>query len=282
MKTGLVLEGGAKRGLFTAGVLDVLMENSVYFDGIIGVSAGATFGCNYKSNQPGRVLRYNSRYIKDPRFGSMVSLIKNGDLFIVQFCYHDLPEKYDVFDYETYRSSETDFYIVCTDIKTGKPLYRKCNSLDSDEMECMRASASLPLAANIVEVYGHKVLDGGLSDSIPLKYFQDIGYEKNVVILTRPRGYIKETSKSLPVVKWKMKKYHEFVKTFENRPHMYNAQTKYIFEQEKEGNTFVICPEEALTIKDFDRNIKNNEAVYYIGRNVAEKNIGKSKDFIQK
>ena len=281
MKTGLVLEGGAKRALFTAGVTDVLMENNINFDGIIGVSAGAAFGCNYKSNQPGRAIRYNIRYRKDPRFGGIRSLIKTGDLFEAEFCYHELPEKLDIFDYETYKASPMEFYVVCTDVETGKTLYKKCESMDYNEMEWLRASASLPLAANIVNADGYKLLDGGLSDSIPLKFFQNIGYEKNVVILTRPRGYVKEASKSLPLVRKKLKAYPNFIRTMEDRPNMYNAQTKYIFEQEKAGNTFVICPEEALAISDFDKSIKKIENVYNAGREIAEKNLDKLKEFLQ-
>ena len=126
MKTGLVLEGGAMRGLFSAGVMDVLMEHQITFDGAIGVSAGAAFGCNYKSRQPGRVIRYNTMYAKDPRYCSLRSFLRTGDLFRADFCYHELPKKLDVFDAEAFQQNPMEFYVVCTDIQTGKAVYRKC------------------------------------------------------------------------------------------------------------------------------------------------------------
>ena len=172
MKTGLVMEGGAMRGLFTAGVIDVMMENGISFDGAIGVSAGAAFGCNYKSGQPGRVLRYNLRFCKDPRFCSVRSLIKTGDMFGADFCYREIPYEHDLFDYKAYAESPMEFHVVCTDVDTGEAVYKKCDALDGEQMEWLRASASLPLAARIVEIDGKGYLDGGIADSVPLKYFE--------------------------------------------------------------------------------------------------------------
>ena len=123
MKTGLVLEGGGLRGVFSAGVMDVLMEEGIEFDGAIGVSAGAAFGCNYKSRQPRRAILYNMKFAKDPRYSSMRSLIATGDLFNAQFCYHDIPEKLYPFDWEAFRQNPMEFYLVCTDVETGEPVY---------------------------------------------------------------------------------------------------------------------------------------------------------------
>lgn len=152
MKHGLVMEGGAMRGLFTAGVIDVMMEEGIGFDGAIGVSAGAVFGSNYKSNQPGRVIRYNLRFCQDPRYSSFRSLAKTGDLFGADFCYREIPDHLDPFDREAYESSPMDFYVVATDVHTGKPVYHNCRKGDREDLDWFRASASMPLAARIVEV----------------------------------------------------------------------------------------------------------------------------------
>ena len=124
MKTGLVLEGGAMRGMFTAGVLDVLMEHNIQLDGAVGVSAGAVFGCNYKSHQIGRTIRYNTEYCTDKRYASFGNLLRTGNLYSEQFCYHTVPEKLDPFDTEAFRENPMDFFVVCTDVRTGEPIYR--------------------------------------------------------------------------------------------------------------------------------------------------------------
>lgn len=282
MKTGLVLEGGAMRGMFTAGVTDVMMENGIDFDGTIGVSAGAAFGCNYKSRQPGRVIRYNTKFCNDPRFCSIRSLIKTGDMFGADFCYHELPEKHDVFDSEVFNSNPMEFHVVCTDVLTGKAVYRRLDEVSYDALEWMRASASMPLASRIVEVGGYKLLDGGISDSIPLEYFQSIGYEKNVVILTQPDGYVKKPSRAMGAMKLMLRKYPELIKALEKRPEVYNKQVAYVRNEEKNGSTFVIAPEEKLPIGHIEHNADNLRKVYNLGREVAEKRLSELKTFMEK
>lgn len=189
---GLVMEGGAMRGMFTAGVIDVMMEHQITFDGAMGVSAGAVFGCNYKSNQPGRVIRYNAAYCNKPQYAGLRTFLKTGDMFGEQFCYHDIPEHLDPFDYETYRKNPMDFYVVVTDAKTGKALYKKVDQCDKKEMEWMRASASMPIVSKPVCVDGYELLDGGVADSIPVQKMQELGFDKTVVVLTQPRDYVKK------------------------------------------------------------------------------------------
>lgn len=281
-KTGLVLEGGAMRGIFTAGVTDIMMENSIDFDGVIGVSAGAAFGCNYKSKQNGRAIRYNLKFCNDKRFCSVQSLIKTGDMFGAEFCYHELPSKHDIFDTKTFEENPQEFYVVCTDVITGKPVYKRLDKAEYNDLEWIRASASMPLASRIVEIDGYKLLDGGISDSIPLAYFQKIGYEKCVVILTQPKGYIKTPSKSIYAAKLMLRKYPELIKTLENRPEVYNKQVKYIRNEEKKGNVFVIAPEEKLPVNRVEHDADKLRAVYEIGRKIGKNRLNDLKAFLEK
>lgn len=282
MKTGLVLEGGAMRGMFTAGVLDILMEHNIEVDGVIGVSAGATFGCNYKSKQIGRTIRYNMEYCNDPRYCSFRSLLKTGDLYGAEFCYHILPEQLDLFDNKTYESSPMEFHMVTTNVNTGEPLYYKCDKFDYKGLEWVRASASMPLVSRIVEVDGLQMLDGGISDSIPLSYFQSIGYEKNIVVLTQPRDYVKKANKLLPLMKLKLKQFPKLLETMKNRHITYNETLEYIRKEEEKGSILVICPKEKLPIGHIEHHPERLKAVYDIGREIALEHLEEIKNFLQK
>lgn len=280
MKFGLVLEGGAMRGLFTAGVIDVLMENNIAFDAITGVSAGACFGCNYKSGQIRRTIRYNTRFCRDKRYCSTLSLIKTGDMFGAEFCYHTIPEKLDIFDKEAFDSSPADFWVVCTDVNTGKAVYHKCGPVNSDEMEWIRASASMPIAARIVDIGGYKLLDGGISDSIPLKFMESRGCDKNVVVLTQPRDYVKKPTGAMKLMKLKYRRYPELLKAVENRHKMYNSELKYIRSAEEKGSAFVIAPPEALPVGHIEHDPDVMREVYRIGRRIANENLEALKSFL--
>lgn len=280
MKKGLVLEGGAMRGLFSAGVTDVLMENNITFDGAVGVSAGACFGCNYKSGQNGRVIRYNLRFCKNRRYCSMHSLITTGNIFNAEFCYHTIPDELDVFDSQVFEINPMEFFAVATDIETGKAVYHRMSKANYHEFEWLRASASMPLFAEIVGLDGRKMLDGGISDSIPLKFMESQGYEKNIVVLTQPRNFTKSKSKALPLIKVRYRKYPEFVKAFEKRPAMYNNELKYIRKAEKEGRAFVIAPPEKLPIGHIEHEQDRLLEVYRIGRNTAQKQIDNIMKFL--
>lgn len=273
MKLGLVMEGGAMRGMFTAGVIDVFMENNIDFDGAIGVSAGATFGCNIKSKQIGRCIRYNCKYARDKRFGSFWSWLKSGDLFDVQFCYHDIPTKLDVFDTKTFIENPMEFYVVATDIETGKPVYRKLYDGLGEDLEWIRASASIPIVSRIVEINGQKLLDGGISDSVPLSYFEKIGYEKNVVILTQPDSYRKKKNKMTPICRLMYQKYPNFVHTFATRHLGYNRNIDYIRKQERMKKAFVIRPEQKLDVESAEKDPIKLKKVYEQGRRAAQKAI---------
>ena len=270
MKTGLVLEGGAMRGLFSAGVIDVMMEHGVEVDGIIGVSAGAAFGCNYKSRQAGRAIRYNMRFCKDKRYAGLHSLITTGDLFNAEFAYHVVPTEYDIFDGKTFEENKTEFVVVCTDIEKGLPVYHRIDRFDYDALEWIRASASMPMASNVVELEGMKLLDGGVTDSIPLRESERRGYKRNIVILTQPEGYRKEKLKLMPLAKLWLRRYPELVKAMAERHIMYNNQLDYVAEREKEGTAIVVRPDEKLPIGHTSHNADEMHRVYMIGRRKGE------------
>lgn len=282
MKTGLVLEGGAMRGMYTAGVLDVMMENNITVDGTIGVSAGATFGCNFKSKQIGRTIRYNLKYSKDPRYVGIRSLIKTGDLYGADFCYRQLPEKLDVFDVKTYQENPMEFYAVATDVETGKPVYHKCPNGDRVDVEWYRASASMPLVSNIVEIDGQKMLDGGIADPIPIHAFQKMGYDRNVIILTQHDGYRKKKSSALPLIKLKMgKKYPNLVHDMEIRHEMYNKTLDDIREMEKKKQVYVIRPNNPIEIKRTETDPEKLKALYETGRKEGLQHIENIKKFLE-
>ena len=279
MKKGLVLEGGAMRGLWTAGVTDVMMEHDVWPDGLIGVSAGAAFGCNYKSRQAGRAIRYNMRFAKDARYSGMKSLLTSGDYFNAQFGYHVVPYEYDLFDTATFEQNTMEFVVVCTDVETGKAVYHTMDHVDYDELEWLRASASMPLASKVVEVGGRKLLDGGVSDSIPLAYFESVGYDRNIVILTQPLGYQKEHNRLMPLMRVGLRKWPNMIKAMDERHTMYNKQLAYVAQAELEGRCLVIRPDEKIPIGHISHDAQQMHKVYELGRQVGERYINKIKEY---
>ena len=281
MKKGLVLEGGAMRGLFTAGIIDVMMEAKIEPDGLIGVSAGAAFGCNYKSRQIGRAIRYNKAFAHDNRFCSWQSLLKTGDLYNAEFGYHVIPTKYDVFDNAAYDANPMEFIAVCTDVQTGKPVYKPLPKVTPTTYDWIRASASMPLVSKVVELEGMKVLDGGVADSIPLEYFENIGYEKNLVILTQPDGYVKEHNKLMPLMRIALRKYPKMIEAMDQRHLMYNQQLAYVYQAESTGRALVIRPDKKLPIGHISHNPDEMQRVYDIGRQTGMKYIERIKAFFR-
>ena len=274
------MEGGAMRGMFTAGVLDVLMENGLVTDGAIGVSAGAVFGCNYKSHQIGRVIRYNTEYCNDKRYASFKNLVKTGNLYSEQFCYHEVPEKLDPFNEAAFADSPMDFFVVCTDVKTGEPIYHKCRKGDAEDVRWMEASASMPLAAKIVKIGHYGLLDGGVADSIPVRFFESIGYKRNLIILTQPKGYIKKKNKFLPAIRAKYFRYPAFVEAVADRHERYNETLSYISMLEQAGKDYVIRPPIPLEIGAMERDPAQLRRVYETGRAVAQIQVEKIRDFL--
>ncbi len=281
MRYGLILEGGAMRGMYSAGVLDVFLEQNIGFDGMIGVSAGACFGCNFKSRQIGRAIRYNKRFCNDPRYGTMKNYLKTGDIYDADLCYRQIPEELDPFDHDTFEKDPTEFHVVATDMETGMPVYRKLDSLRGEGMEWVRASASMPMVSNPVEIGGRKYSDGGTADSVPLAYFQSIGYDRNVVILTQCADYRKKKDMSSLLVKAGLHKYPNLALALITRPDRYNDNIAYVREQERKGRAFVIAPKEKLPVKRTEHDPALLEQVYRTGRADALSSLDALREYMK-
>lgn len=281
-RKGLILEGGAMRGLFTAGVIDEMMEQGVRYDGCIGVSAGAAFGCNYKSHQIGRVLRYNKRFAHEKKYCSWYSWLTTGDLYGADFCYHKLPDELDIMDVKTYNSDPMHFYVTATDTATGKAVYHELDHLDDEAYEWMRASASMPVVSRPVRLMGRSLLDGGISDSIPVKFFESIGYTRNAVVLTQPRGYRKGAQSGMKILARLLKQYPAIVKDLKERHIVYNRELDYIDQREKEGKLFVIAPPHELKIGKTEHDTERMDEVYQIGRQTMKEYISELNQFLNR
>ena len=279
MKKGLVLEGGAMRGMFTCGILDVFMEQNMEFDGAAGISAGAVFGCNFKSRQIGRPLRYNKKYCSDPRYCSIRSLVKTGDLYGVEFCYHELPDKLDIFDRETFSKNPLEFYIGATDVTTGKPIFHRCSDGGETDIEWMRASSSMPVVSRPVQIGKYTLLDGGIADPIPYLYMESKGYDRNVLILTQPERYRKKPTS--PLMLAMLRRYPAIAQAMARRHTVYNRQLDQIKEREITGQSFVIRPPEDLKIGHTEKDPEELERVYQIGRHTAEEQISRVREFLE-
>ena len=259
-KTGLVLEGGGMRGIYTAGVLDVFLEHEIEFDGVIGVSAGAIHGCSFVSGQKGRSIRYYKKYCNDKRFVSFRNLILTGDIAGEQFCYHEIPERLDPYDFEAFNASKTEFYVTCSNVETGKAEHLPITDMRA-QVDLMRASASLPYASRIVRAEGMKLLDGACTDSIPVGAFHRLGFRRLVVIMTRPRGYVKKPERRwLPGIYYR--RYPAFARALRRRHENYNRTVRL----EAAGKLFVIRPSMALELKRTEHDVKKLDAAYELGR----------------
>ena len=267
---GLVLEGGAVRGIYTAGVLDVLMENGVKADMVIGTSAGCIHGCCYVSGQAGRSIRYYRKYRHDRHFMGFYSLLTTGEIVGRKFCYEDIPLWLDPFDEEAFEASPIDFYITVTNLNTGKAEHILCDNLRlDDKMAVMRGGASMPLCSRPAEYNGQLYLDGGVADSIPYQAAGDLGCKRRLVVLTQPAGYFKQPASMLPF-RAMYHKYPRFVAAMADRARVYNAQVCQVEQAAKSGEAFLIRPSKALHIGRMERNMDRINAQYELGRTDAE------------
>jgi predicted patatin/cPLA2 family phospholipase len=275
---GLIMEGGAMRGMFTCGVIDVFMEQGIEFDGAAGISAGAVFGCNIKSRQIGRPIRYNKKYCKDPRYCSIRSLLKTGDLYGVEFCYHELPDVLDPFDQDTFRQNPMAFYVGATDVNTGRVVFYKCSDGGETDIQWMRASSSMPVVSRPVTIGRYTLLDGGIACPVPYRFMEKKGYDRNVIILTQPEGYRK--TKSPSALQAMLRRYPAISRAMGKRHIIYNRQMEQIEERERQGKAFVIRPPEDLKIGRTEKDPEELERVYQIGRRIASDASEKIRRFL--
>ena len=270
-KTGLVLEGGGFRGIFTAGVLDVFLEEGISFDGLIGVSAGAIHGCSFVSGQKGRSIRYYRKYCGDPRMMSIRNWLKTGNAVDTDFCYHQLPEVLDPFDNEAFKKSPTAYYVTCSNVDTGEPEYVLLEDMNA-RIDYLRASASLPYFSKMVCIDGKRLLDGGCTDSVPVKAFQRLGYGRNVVVLTQPELYRKKPEFRL-MAKLVYGRYRAFSKALINRHESYNARLEELSEMERQGSIFIIRPPEKIDIGRMENDITKVQKAYDMGAAAARRSL---------
>lgn len=263
MKTGLVLEGGAMRGMYTAGVLDVFLENNINVDTAVGVSAGALFGVNYLSGQKGRVIRYNKRFNKDKNYMGLRPMLREGNIVSTKYAYDEVPRKLDPFDDEAFKNSCVPFYAVVTDIMNGEPKYIQIKSV-FEQMDTLRASGSMPFVSKPVELDGRTYLDGAISDSIPFEWLSAQGCDKLIVILTRDAEYRKKPMPSLPI-KLYSKKYPQLAAKLMNRHILYNRSSDLLKQWEKDGKAFVIRPSKPIEIGRIEKDPHKLQSVYELG-----------------
>jgi len=281
MKIGLVLEGGGMRGLFSAGVLDALLDlKELSVNGIVGVSSGALFGVNYVSKQKERAVRYNKKYADDKRYMGLHSWITTGNAVNKDFAFYELPYKLDVFDNETFKKAETDFYVVMTNVESGKPEYVLIEDAFV-QMEYLRATSALPFASKIIEINGKKYLDGGISDSIPIDFCESLGYDKIIAVLTRPEGTYKEDKLGF-LYKLVYRKYPNLVNSLLNMATDYEKVLAKIKDLENKGKIFVVRPPEVLKIGRLEKNRDKIQKVYDTGLNTGLKELDNIVKYLNK
>jgi len=277
---GLVLEGGGLRAVFTAGVIDVLLENTIKFDMVTGVSAGACHACSYLAEQRGRALSVCIDYLDNPEYCSVKSLIKTGNLFGEQFVFHDIPEKLYPIDNETFKKCGTKFYAGVTNCKTGKEHYAEIKDLIED-VEWIRASSSLPLVSEFVYINGTPYLDGGLANAIPIRFNMDSGYNRKVVVLTREREYRKSAEKLFAAIRVKYRGYPELLNVIKKRHEIYNETLEYIEALERAGKLIVIAPEVKIAIGRTEKNKEKLKVGYKLGRKAALMKLDELREYLK-
>lgn len=276
-KTVFVLEGGAMRGLYSAGVLDVFMENGISTDAIYGVSAGALFGINFKSRQVGRAIRYNIKYAHEKNYMGLYSLVTTGNIMNKEFCFNKLVYELDKFDFDSFNNSPIDFFAVVTNVETGEGEYKKISDA-REGLEVLRASGSMPFVSKCVAVDGGKYLDGAVSDPIPFQKVLDEGYGKIVVVLTRPEGYRKH--KDCMPYNLCYKKYPNFIKTAQRQYEVYNNTLDLIKRYEEEGRIVVLRPSRKMKIARVEKDIKKLQGIYNLGVEDCMKNLDKIREYL--
>lgn len=279
MKIGLLLEGGAMRGIYTSAILDRFIENEIKVDGVMSVSAGALFGVNYLSKQKGRSLRYNLRFLNDDRYMGIKSLLKTGNIVNKEFAYYEVPFTIDPFDQEEYAKSGVDFFVTLTNLETGKAEYVKIKDV-FEQMEEMRATSAMPLVSRIIEINGNKYLDGGVADPIPFDALEKMGFDKIICILTRPKEYRKKNSSSF-IYKMAYRKFPKFIESWQKRSERYNSTLEKIDRLEEEGKIFVFRPSRKVKVSRIEKNPDKVKEMYALGIEDANNKMSKLIEYLK-
>ncbi|WP_226530077.1 patatin family protein [Metabacillus niabensis] len=269
--TGLVLEGGGMRGVYTAGVLEAFMEQDLYVPYVIGVSAGACFGASYLSRQRGRNRKVNIDYVTHPKYLSLQNFIKHRQLFGMDFIFDEIPNLLVPFDYDTFYKGTEEFVITATDCQSGQPVYFNKKDYGKDMLTVIRASSSLPFIAPVVEYKGKQLLDGGITDSVPIKKAEKDGNKRNIIVLTREESYFKKKSNIRWLINKSYRQYPKLIEAILARYKMYNDTLEHIKEQKKEGKVFVIRPSSKLKVSRIERNQTKLENLYMMGMEDARR-----------
>jgi predicted patatin/cPLA2 family phospholipase len=278
INSGLVLEGGGMRGLYTAGVLEYFMEKDLYFPYVIGVSAGACMAGSYLSRQVGRNKEVNLGFAGDKRYLSYQNFLKKRELFGMDFIFDEIPNKLVPFDFETFRNATEQLIIGTTDCETGEPVYFDKNTHGEHLLKLLRASSSLPFVAPSVAYDNRLLLDGGISDPIPIRKAQTDGFQKNVIILTKPEGYYKRPSKLSSYFKYKQ--HPKINDLLVSRYKHYNETLAYINKEEEKGSVLVIRPSITLPVGRVEKNRTKLQDLYELGLQDAKKQIDHIEKFL--
>jgi predicted patatin/cPLA2 family phospholipase len=272
---GLVLEGGGMRGVYTAGVLEYFLEQGIEFPYVIGVSAGAANAASFLSKQKGRNRKVNIEMVSDPRYISWQNFIKTRQAFGMDFIFDEIPNKIVPYHYDEFYKNESEFVVGTTDCLTGEPVFFSKEEYGQDILKVIRASSSLPFLSPEIHFKNKILLDGGISDPIPLKKSIQDGNKRNVVVLTRNEGYLKKPSKFQFLVKRKYPQFSGLQTALAKRYQVYNDTIAFINEEEKKGNVMIIRPTEPLEVGRIERNPVKLEKLYQQGYEDARKAKGR-------
>lgn len=268
MKTGLVLEGGGLRGIYTVGVLDVMMEQGLFPDYAVGVSAGAANAVSYLSGQKGRGYRVNMEYLGDKRYMSLSNLIRKRSLFGMDLIFDEIPNSLDVLDYDAIQRSPIEFYTGVTSCEDGRALYFGKEYLTHD-CNLLCASASIPILSQPVEIDGIPCVDGGVADPIPVQKALDDGCDQIIAVLTQPRGYRQSPMRMRPAYHRMLRRYPRLVQTLDRRHTVYNACLAQLEQLEHCLRAFVIAPSRPLPTSWMCKDPARMQETYEIGRKDA-------------
>ncbi|WP_078381159.1 patatin-like phospholipase family protein [Sutcliffiella halmapala] len=279
INSGLVLEGGGLRGVYTAGVLEYFMEKELYFPYVIGVSAGACMAASYLSRQKGRNKKVNIDFVTDSRYLSYRNYFKTRQLFGMDFIFDEIPNKLVPYDYETFSNSMEQFVVVTTDCLSGEPVYYHMDEHRENMLQLIRASSSLPFVAPSIPYEGRVLLDGGIIDPIPIKKAQLDGFKKNVVILTKPAGYKKKASRFSSLIRYK--EYPKISERIQTRYQIYNDTLAYLEAEKEKESVFIFQPSKPLAASRIERNKQRLTNLYELGWNDAKENYEALQRFLE-